>query len=87
MQQIMTRPGTRPQAGIIDDIEREDDRKGYEPEEATGHPLREVIPGPRARLLPLHDSGQMQCDYCGGWFGVTFWTCSACQSLSAVFRR
>ncbi|MDX3587556.1 hypothetical protein [Streptomyces europaeiscabiei] len=31
----MTRTASQPRAGIIDDIEREDDSKGYEPEEAA----------------------------------------------------
>ncbi|MCL3998184.1 hypothetical protein [Streptomyces lavenduligriseus] len=31
----MTRPAPQPRAGIIDDIEREDDSKGYEPEESA----------------------------------------------------
>ena len=35
MQHSMTRTTAQPQAGIIDDIEREDDSKGYEPEDAT----------------------------------------------------
>ncbi|MCZ4101025.1 hypothetical protein O3W51_33020 [Streptomyces sp. H39-C1] len=30
----MTRTAPRPTAGIVDDIEREDDSKGYEPEDA-----------------------------------------------------
>ncbi|WP_185832239.1 hypothetical protein [Streptomyces sp. WAC 04229] len=29
----MTRTAPQPRAGIIDDIEREDDAKGYEPED------------------------------------------------------
>jgi hypothetical protein len=29
----MTRTAPQPRAGIIDDIEREDDSKGYEPED------------------------------------------------------
>ncbi|MBK3557243.1 MULTISPECIES: hypothetical protein [Streptomyces] len=33
MQHSMTRGAARPTAGIIDDIEREDDSKGYEPED------------------------------------------------------
>ncbi len=33
MQHSMTRTAAQPQAGIIDDIEREDDSKGYEPHE------------------------------------------------------
>ncbi|CQR59404.1 hypothetical protein (plasmid) [Streptomyces leeuwenhoekii] len=35
MQHSMTRTEAQPQAGIIDDIEREDDSKGYEPHEDT----------------------------------------------------
>ncbi|MFD0033030.1 hypothetical protein ACFVJK_33105 [Streptomyces sp. NPDC127172] len=35
MQLSMTRTASRPTAGIIDDIEREDDSKGYEPEDAA----------------------------------------------------
>lgn len=35
MQHSMTRFAPQPQAGIIDDIEREDDSKGYEPEDAA----------------------------------------------------
>ncbi|MEU0276442.1 hypothetical protein [Streptomyces sp. NPDC006307] len=31
----MTRTASRPIAGIIDDIEREDDSKGYEPEDVA----------------------------------------------------
>ncbi|MET9734524.1 hypothetical protein ABZZ79_28960 [Streptomyces sp. NPDC006458] len=31
----MTRTAARPQAGIIDDIEREDDSRGYEPEDVA----------------------------------------------------
>ncbi|MFI8301332.1 hypothetical protein ACIGCZ_36080 [Streptomyces nigra] len=31
----MTRTTAQPRAGIIDDIEREDDSKGYEPEDAA----------------------------------------------------
>ncbi|MFF7975832.1 hypothetical protein [Streptomyces sp. NPDC007905] len=31
----MTRTTAQPRAGIIDDIEREDDAKGYEPEDAA----------------------------------------------------
>jgi hypothetical protein len=31
----MTRTAPQPRAGIIDDIEREDDSKGYEPEDAA----------------------------------------------------
>lgn len=35
MQHSMTRTAAQPRAGIIDDIEREDDAKGYEPEDAA----------------------------------------------------
>lgn len=35
MQHSMTGTAAQPQAGIIDDIEREDDAKGYEPEDAA----------------------------------------------------
>ncbi|MFF0170736.1 hypothetical protein [Streptomyces prasinus] len=31
----MTRTAAQPQAGIIDDIEREDDDQGYEPEDTA----------------------------------------------------
>ncbi|MGW1947336.1 hypothetical protein ACWCRC_23800 [Streptomyces sp. NPDC001940] len=31
----MTRTTAQPRAGVIDDIEREDDSKGYEPEDAA----------------------------------------------------
>ncbi|MFE5901196.1 hypothetical protein ACFQ67_27780 [Streptomyces sp. NPDC056488] len=31
----MTRTTAQPRAGIIDDIEREDESKGYEPEDAA----------------------------------------------------
>lgn len=35
MHHSMTRSAPRPRAGIIDDIEREDDAKGYEPEDTA----------------------------------------------------
>ena len=35
MQHSMTRTAAQPQAGIIDDIEREDDSRGYEPEDVA----------------------------------------------------
>jgi hypothetical protein len=35
MHNSMTRTAPQPRAGIIDDIEREDDAKGYEPEDAA----------------------------------------------------
>ena len=40
MQNSMARTAVQPTAGIVDDIEREDDAKGYEPEDvATGWEL------------------------------------------------
>ncbi len=35
MQLSMTRVVPRPKAGIIDDIEREDNKKGFEPDDLT----------------------------------------------------
>ncbi|TVL88477.1 hypothetical protein [Streptomyces sp. SAJ15] len=35
MQLSMTRALPRPNAGIIDDIEREDNKKGFEPDDLT----------------------------------------------------
>ncbi|MDX3170268.1 hypothetical protein PV516_41620 [Streptomyces scabiei] len=35
MQNSMTRTAPQPTAGIIDDIEEEDEAKGYEPEDAA----------------------------------------------------
>ncbi len=35
MQNSMARTAAQPQAGIIDDIESEDEAKGYEPEDAA----------------------------------------------------
>lgn len=35
MQHSMTRTAAQPRAGIIDEIEREDDAEGYEPEDAA----------------------------------------------------
>lgn len=35
MRLSMTRTAQQPRAGIIDDIERDDDAKGYEPEDAA----------------------------------------------------
>ncbi|MER5312305.1 hypothetical protein ABT034_31510 [Streptomyces sp. NPDC002773] len=35
MQNSMARTAAQPQAGIIDDIEREDDSRGYEPEDVA----------------------------------------------------
>ncbi|MFJ1774981.1 hypothetical protein ACIOFQ_32850 [[Kitasatospora] papulosa] len=33
---------------------------------------------------PTENSGQLQCDTCGQWLGVTGWTCSACQQLQGA---
>lgn len=35
MQHSMARGSVKPTAGIVDDIEREDDAKGYEPEDVA----------------------------------------------------
>lgn len=35
MQHSMTRTTAQPRAGVIDDIESEDEAKGYEPEDAA----------------------------------------------------
>ncbi|MEW2497542.1 hypothetical protein AB0942_29005 [Streptomyces nodosus] len=85
----MTRPVPQPWAGIIDDLEREDDDLGFEPDE-TEERLWVRIPSVSGdttvgvhRLAP-HSSGLQQCDVCGGWFGVTFWTCPACQVLGQL---
>ncbi|MEU6595152.1 hypothetical protein ABZ923_39150 [Streptomyces sp. NPDC046881] len=39
----MTRTTAQPRVGIIDDIEREDDAKGYEPEDAARIDFAEVL--------------------------------------------
>ncbi|MFK0112506.1 hypothetical protein [Streptomyces sp. NPDC091217] len=72
--------------GLIDDLEREDNERGPEPDETEGQLLRLVIPHTSAGQvrLPLNGGGS-QCAVCGGWFGVTFWTCDACQSLRQLF--
>ncbi|WP_432008024.1 hypothetical protein [Streptomyces parvus] len=45
----MTRTTAQPRAGIIDDIEREDDSKGYEPEDAARVDVALVlVPNPAA---------------------------------------
>jgi hypothetical protein len=73
--------------GIIEDLEREDDDLGPEPDESEHQFLRVLLPyTPHAagtvptRLAPHGNSG-LQCDNCRGWFGVTLWTCPACQNL------
>ncbi|MEV0874793.1 hypothetical protein AB0932_27455 [Streptomyces sp. NPDC006682] len=37
-----------------------------------------------AAPAPAENSGQIQCDQCGGWFGYVGWTCSACQALQGA---
>ncbi|MEY9997315.1 hypothetical protein ABIE67_009434 [Streptomyces sp. V4I8] len=81
-----------PLAGLFEDMEREDNGRGPEPDETEGQFLRVVMPyaahGASIDLLPLapHGSGGQQCDTCGGWFGVTFWTCPACAAY-AVWQQ
>ncbi|WP_405535411.1 hypothetical protein OG426_55675 (plasmid) [Streptomyces canus] len=78
--------------GLIDDLEREDDDLGPEPDESEGLCLKVLIPraarsaGTASRRLTPHGSGGLQCDTCGGWFGVTFWTCGACTAIRAQLR-
>lgn len=73
--------------GIIEDWEREDDGLGPEPDESEHQFLRVLVPytphaaGTALTRLAPHGNGQLQCAVCSGWFGVTFWTCSACQKL------
>jgi hypothetical protein len=75
--------------GLIDDLEREDDDLGPEPDESEGLLPRVLVPyaphaaGPGPHHLAPHGSGGLQCDTCGGWFGVTFWTCPACAAFAA----
>ncbi|GGZ18452.1 hypothetical protein [Streptomyces nitrosporeus] len=33
---------------------------------------------------PTENSGQLQCDTCGTWFGYAGWTCSACMALRGL---
>lgn len=74
--------------GLIDNLEHEENERGPEPDESEGQFLRVLIPhvGVGTSLHPLapRGSGRMQCDRCGGWFGVTFWTCGTCQALSRL---
>ncbi|WP_031511046.1 hypothetical protein [Streptomyces megasporus] len=37
MNHILTRPAARPAAGIVDDLERDDDRRGFERDETDNH--------------------------------------------------
>ncbi|MGW1620965.1 hypothetical protein [Streptomyces sp. NPDC002172] len=71
--------------GLIDDLEREDNERGPEPDETEGRLLRLVIPTGAGQVrLPLNGGG-LQCADCGGWFGVTFWLCDACKDLRQLF--
>ncbi|MGV9342859.1 hypothetical protein [Streptomyces sp. NPDC003688] len=76
--------------GLIDDLEDEDNDQGFERDETEGR-LRVLIPAStRAAALGARaprNSGLWQCDRCGGWFGVTSWTCSACQQLASLLGR
>ncbi|MFH8736858.1 hypothetical protein [Streptomyces sp. NPDC017964] len=78
--------------GIFEEWEREDNERGPEPDEGEGLFLRVFVPpAPRAAGIDLgclapNGSGGLQCDQCGNWFGVTFWTCSACKSI-AMWER
>ncbi|MGP4004000.1 hypothetical protein [Streptomyces sp. 8N706] len=93
----MTSPA-RLSGGIIDDLEREDDRRGPERDETDQlcsirvrqpHPGQDravdigriVLPGNLRAGIASHASGGQQCAICQGWFGVTVWTCPACQSI------
>ncbi|MEW2134627.1 hypothetical protein AB0898_29930 [Streptomyces sp. NPDC005435] len=72
---------------LIDDLEDEDNDQGFERDETEGR-LRVLIPA-SARAAALgarapRNNGLWQCDRCGGWFGVTSWTCSACQQLASL---
>ncbi|MFE4579999.1 hypothetical protein [Streptomyces chartreusis] len=73
--------------GLIDDLERDDNERGPEPDESEGLALRIVISGAphrrRAAVPAAASGGGLQCDSCGHWFGVTFWTCGYCLA-SAV---
>ncbi|KNE83372.1 hypothetical protein AB0B04_19545 [Streptomyces xinghaiensis] len=78
----MTRPGTVVTvAGLIEDLEGEDDRRGPEQDETENLWFRVILPH-RSHLAPYDGAGLQQCAACGGYFGVTFWTCDACQNLS-----
>ncbi|MFE7948250.1 hypothetical protein [Streptomyces sp. NPDC057426] len=68
MQNSMARAAARPMAGIIDDIEREDNKKGFEPDDLVAfHALvahltadgdrRAALVGRRARLT-LAEAGR-----------------------------
>ncbi|WP_345045715.1 hypothetical protein [Streptomyces sannanensis] len=76
--------------GLIEDLEREDNEKGYEPDETEGRYPRLLIlftvrgATTLPALQPHGNGGQWQCDRCGGWFGVTYWTCNACQALGQL---
>ncbi|MFE8950075.1 hypothetical protein [Streptomyces sp. NPDC007856] len=50
MQHSMTWTAKQPRAGIIDDIEREDDSKGYEPEDAARLEVTLLLPAAPALI-------------------------------------
>ncbi|MFD7677444.1 hypothetical protein [Streptomyces sp. NPDC060187] len=70
-------------AGLIDDLVEDDDARGPEPDDDAS--LRVVLPFSTFQVTALLASpavsGLQQCERCGGWFGVTFWACAACQNL------
>ncbi|MEW2467895.1 hypothetical protein AB0919_23165 [Streptomyces sp. NPDC046994] len=76
--------------GLFEDMESEDEDLGPMPDESEDQFLRVLIPhtprsagtGQHRRLTP-HRNGGVQCDTCGFWFGVTFWTCAACAATGA----
>ncbi|WP_370270837.1 hypothetical protein [Streptomyces sp. V4I8] len=78
--------------GLIDELEREDDDLGPEPDEGESLFLAGVLAyaarpaGTVSHRMAPHGSGGLQCDICSGWFGVTFWTCPACAAISAWQR-
>lgn len=81
--------------GLIEDLERDDNDAGPEPEPDTGEgAIRTLLPyTPQlARITasapdraPFAGTG-LQCDNCGGWFGVTYWTCEACKAIASQVR-
>lgn len=88
----MTTMMASPLGGLIEDLVREDNDRGPEPEPDTGEgSIRTLIPytpqvAQIAAIAPDRApfaGGGLQCDNCGGWFGVTFWTCGACRAIAA----
>jgi hypothetical protein len=75
----MTWPVARPSGGIVDDIEREDDARGFEPEDVLRFPGRISDLDLELFLAPVGGDGQ--CSNCGQWYpdwngGV----CTGCQT-------